>query len=71
MFALLLCILITQFVHPSIIFPVKYFALCLFARALSIPAASLLHGDIIMLIIIIILSMTIVPTTRWYDDACV
>jgi hypothetical protein len=38
---------------------------------LSIPAASLLHGDIIMLIIIIILSMTIVPTTRWYDDACV
>jgi hypothetical protein len=37
---------------------------------LSIPAASLLHGDI-MLIIIIIPSMTIVPTTRWYGDACV
>jgi hypothetical protein len=38
---------------------------------LSIPAASLLHGDIITLIIIIIPSMTIVPTTRWYGDACV
>lgn len=72
MFALLLCILITtQFVHPSIIFPVKYLGLCLFVSALSIPAASQFHGDIIMLIIIIIPSMTIVPTTRWHGDACV
>lgn len=71
MFVLLLRILITQYVQPSIIFPVKYLALCLFARALSIPAASLFHGDIIMLIIIIIPSMTIVPTTRWYGEACV
>jgi len=71
MFVLLLCILITPFVHPSIIFPVKFLALCLFAKALSIPAASLLQGDIIKLIIIIIPSMTIVPTTRWYGDACV
>jgi hypothetical protein len=57
--------------HISCPLHVKYLGLFLFVSALSIPSASQFHGDITTLIIIIIPSMTSVPTTRWHGDACV